>query len=411
MNFEGNISASKSLFNRALILQSWIPSIQIDGFSDCDDVIEMKLALKQIQDGLLLEPKSLKIHAGNAGTTFRFLAFRLSRIPGHHIIEMGDQISRRPQTEIIQILSQLSVKAKLENQQFFISGNGWQIPNDSIQTDTSVSSQFLSGLFLNSIDLPKTLRIRSIQNEVSSELYLKMTLDLLSKCGCQIQTQKNRFSNIEWMIPSNQKLSIHQIKVEPDYSSVLAVVIAAALCGSAYIQNAEQLSLQPDHQMLSLLAEFNIFIKWESSSKLSGLKVDRANNLKAASIDIRNMPDTFPVLSVLCSFCNGTSKLQIPSSLIHKESNRLAEVQKMLDLIGVKYQIDQDYFYIEGQIDIEALKSRLIEKRILAIADPAGDHRMAMAYGILQKLGFRFKILDTKCVSKSFPEFWQVIGL
>ena len=42
--------------------------------------------------------------------------------------------------------------------------------------------------------------------------------------------------------------------------------------------------------------------------------------------------------------------------------------------------------------------------------EPAEDHRMAMAFGLLQLLVPSLTVLDSSCVSKSFPGFWEVLA-
>jgi 3-phosphoshikimate 1-carboxyvinyltransferase len=40
--------------------------------------------------------------------------------------------------------------------------------------------------------------------------------------------------------------------------------------------------------------------------------------------------------------------------------------------------------------------------------DPRGDHRIAMAFGVLSAAtGNRIKILNPECVAVSYPGFWE----
>ena len=45
------------------------------------------------------------------------------------------------------------------------------------------------------------------------------------------------------------------------------------------------------------------------------------------------------------------------------------------------------------------------------LLDPAEDHRMAMAFGLLQLLVPSLVVTDSACVSKSFPEFWDILSI
>ncbi|MCB0351832.1 MAG: 3-phosphoshikimate 1-carboxyvinyltransferase, partial [Bdellovibrionales bacterium] len=77
-NFSGELPASKSIMNRALIAGSYNPNLKILGDSNCDDVRLMKNGLRSLVTG---QP----IDCGHAGTVLRFLALRASRIPGRHV--------------------------------------------------------------------------------------------------------------------------------------------------------------------------------------------------------------------------------------------------------------------------------------------------------------------------------------
>ena len=44
-----------------------------------------------------------------------------------------------------------------------------------------------------------------------------------------------------------------------------------------------------------------------------------------------------------------------------------------------------------------------------AVIDPAGDHRMAMAFAVLGLVTPGMTIDDPECVRKTFPDFWDVL--
>jgi 3-phosphoshikimate 1-carboxyvinyltransferase len=44
-----------------------------------------------------------------------------------------------------------------------------------------------------------------------------------------------------------------------------------------------------------------------------------------------------------------------------------------------------------------------------AVIDPAGDHRMAMAFAVLGLVTPGISISDAECVSKTFPDFFDVL--
>ena len=97
-SFIGLPPSSKSLFNRALLVQSFESQIQIIGESSCDDVQLMKEAVKNFKH-------SKEINCGAAGTVFRFMALRASREPGLHILTGSDRLFQRAHPSPESVLS------------------------------------------------------------------------------------------------------------------------------------------------------------------------------------------------------------------------------------------------------------------------------------------------------------------
>src|SRR6185437_8076628 len=106
-HFNGKVPTSKSILNRALIIQSFAPEVRVVGDSQADDV-------RLMRDGLLNISQN-EIGCGDAGTVLRFLALRISRLPGTHVLTGSERLFSRPQSELIPILSQLSIDAELKD--------------------------------------------------------------------------------------------------------------------------------------------------------------------------------------------------------------------------------------------------------------------------------------------------------
>ena len=137
-DFQGEISSSKSYYNRALIISHYKKNLQIIGESDSQDVFHLKNALKNL---------SSDIDVGEGGTTLRFLTFLVSRIPGTWKLSGSPRLFSRPQNELKNILLQLGVSTTFIKDHIIIESNGW-ISRDLVKVDLSQSSQFASGLVL-----------------------------------------------------------------------------------------------------------------------------------------------------------------------------------------------------------------------------------------------------------------------
>ncbi|MCC6136991.1 MAG: hypothetical protein IT287_00025, partial [Bdellovibrionaceae bacterium] len=174
-SFRGEISSSKSLFNRALIAQSFSEHIQIHGLTQSEDVIYLQKALKAFKLG------EQEFFCGDGGTTFRFLALRVSRKPGEYRLTGSKQLFSRPNKELIKFFDQVGVNYKVESTTLTIKSKGWTLPSTVICAGTE-SSQFLSGIVLSSWELKQELHLE-LPRKIPSRGYLEMTLALMESCG------------------------------------------------------------------------------------------------------------------------------------------------------------------------------------------------------------------------------------
>ena len=397
--FCGTLSASKSELNRLLIVQSFAPQLQVLGGSACDDVRYMREALK-----VVLQGGDISLDAGSAGTTFRFLALRLSRVSGRHLLRGSESLLKRPQAEIIAVLSQLGVKAWLVKEGgrltgMIIEGNGWIQPKNPLKIDGRESSQFASAVLLAAWGLPFDLIIeRSTERSIAtgpSQGYFDMTIGTLKNAGMQIHMTSQSFLTVL----AGSRVTASSIKAEVDVSSAFAVAALGVVGGKATIKNFPARSMQPDQVFVSILQKMGVDIQLDGEV----LIVNRTANLAGIDQDLCGAPDLFPLLAVLCSLAKSPSRLFGAKHLIHKESNRLRETAALLTCVGARFDLHDDGMTIHGGLIPIPLKDA-------HPFDPAQDHRMAMAAALLNLAGANLKILTPEVVDKSFPEFWDLFS-
>ena len=112
--------------------------------------------------------------------------------------------------------------------------------------------------------------------------------------------------------------------------------------------------------------------------------------------DLRDAPDLFPVLAVALARLGG--RLAGLSGLVHKESDRLAEMARLLGELGASLQREGDEVRAVGGARLVAPSHDL---------DPAGDHRVAMALAVAGLVAPGLRLADPGCVGKSWPRFWE----
>jgi len=134
-----------------------------------------------------------------------------------------------------------------------------------------------------------------------------------------------------------------------------------------------------------------------------GAIVARASSLTGIDLgrdDAPSMIDELPLVACLAARAAGTTTIRGAEELRVKESDRIATVVANLRAIGVNADELPDGMCIEG-----------CERPLRGSINTHGDHRIAMAFGVLRALpNSDIAIDDTACVSVSYPEFWNDVA-
>jgi 3-phosphoshikimate 1-carboxyvinyltransferase len=113
--------------------------------------------------------------------------------------------------------------------------------------------------------------------------------------------------------------------------------------------------------------------------------------------DVPSMVDELPLLACLATRATGETVITGASELRVKESDRIAATVANLRAIGATADVLPDGMRIQGAAG--PLRGRVVTH---------GDHRLAMAFGILgAAAGNAIEIDDPACVAVSYPAFWS----
>lgn len=386
--FTGSLDISKSWMNRALILKSYQPGLEIIGSSEAQDVITLEKCLEDLKAG------KKEFYVGFGGTTFRFFALRVSRETGYFVLHGEKKLFSRPQDQLINILKQVSVTATFNagRTEFHIESKGWRSEEKCLvlSVDSSESSQFLTSVLLNSVHLPFDLQIET--SKVTSERYFNYTQKMMASLGFAID---------DLYVSRSQKLLPQKFQGEVDVSSFVSLAAAAVLGGKVHLTNWNKFSQQPDMEFVAFFKRMAIkFITEENNFYISEQR--QWSSLKA---NLEHCPDLFPVMAVLCAFAEGSSHLFGAHQLVHKESNRIEKTFELLKRCGFAVEKLEDGLKIHGNPAAKYLHKDLIQ------FNPDHDHRMAFAARLLQLKGFPVQITDPDVINKSYPQFYQHTGL
>lgn len=388
IDFVGTLSASKSLMNRALIVESLNPGFKAIGHSESDDVVHMKRAVEA------LAKKETVFECGHAGTVFRFLAFRVAREKGTFDLFGSKRLFSRPQNEIQKSLAQMGATSQFletsDGRPFLrIESIGWRPQGDGVFISGQESSQYASGLVLSAWHLPFALGITFNSPLVSADYFL-MTVKLCRRLGMAIEGDGR-----EWFIPAQQKTKMPEYAVELDVSSAFSIAALAVAAGQASLVGFPQSSLQPDIVFLEYFKQMMIPFEMKNET----LKVSQCESWGGLEANLNRHPDLLPVLSVLCAYAKSPSSLSGLDHLAFKESNRIEKSKELIEKLGAQVQVVNN-----SEMTITPTKTHAPAFHF----DPDQDHRMAMAAAVARARGAQIEISNKSVVNKSFPEFWTI---
>lgn len=403
-----DIPASKSLYNRALILKSFEPDLKIlcNTQYESEDVQLLKKALNDLSEG----KKSFFCGAGAA--PLKFLAIRLSREMGTFSIQGTPRLFSRPLGTLLAVLEQVGcsdIECTKDSLTFTSSGL-WP---EKILVNAAQSGQELSALILSSWDLDKECLLEIQSSEVASLSYIEMTLALMMGAGWSGEIQsKERLESI--LLPKKQFVVLDEVYVEPDMSCIAALALMGALKEGIAFNSMIPSSLQGDQIVFRILNDMGVKLSGKEQKKdvaqgsvfenlpsLQRLEVFKADSYTGIEVDLISTPDLFPVLAAFSVSAQSPSVFKGLRNLDIKESKRLAKMTELLTQLGVKCEATEDSFKVYSGA---SLKSEILS------FNPDQDHRLAMAAALLKLQGANIHIESPEVVNKSFPNFWDIFS-
>lgn len=384
-DYNGSLDDSKSIVNRLLVIQSHYKNLKLDFRSDADDVLFLQRALFNLDAG------HTEFEIGSGGTSLRFFLGRLSRNAGRYVIKAHARLLSRPHDDLYKALYQLgTLVLKKNDQTLHVISKGWE-STDTVFVKSDISSQFFSSIILNSWNLKKPLKI-TFGTEVASQSFLRLTKSICQRLGMYIQSESDHI-----VIPPKQTVNVKKLKAEVDASSTFTLACFALLFGHLKVRPFKNEFGQPDFNFLNLFDEWKINYKIRSDF----FELSKQELPKFVELNIESCPDLFPVLCAMLSFSDGMHKIYGAPNLASKESDRIAKTYELLNLAGIAVTKLADGIILQGMSNPPMRKFSF---------NPDNDHRMAFAASIFAYAGYEVDLLNCEVVSKSFPQFWEILG-
>ena len=406
---KGNLQApsSKSSMQRACAaaLISKTKSHIINPGVSNDDLAALRVIrtlganIENLSDGsLLIESNGIKpvndyVNCGESGLGIRMFT-PLVALNSHTItIEGEGSLLNRPMHFFDEILPKLGVEIRSNMGKLPLQIKGPLVPVN-IQTDGSLSSQFLTGLLMAyAATDAKNITIEVIN--LKSRPYIDLTLSVMRAFGLKVPANQDYhsfyFSSETWIKPT---ATIEYI-VEGDWSGGSFLLVAAAIAGQAVLRGLDPGSTQADKAILQALQDAGVPILMGQNEIRIG--DNRQKKLKAFRFDATDCPDLFPPLVALASVCHGSSFIKGVSRLAHKESDRAHTLQEEFGKLGVDILINEDVMGIKGTEKINA-----------ATVHSRHDHRIAMAMAVVAlRAAGPVQIENADAINKSYPDFFN----
>ena len=407
LNATVRVPGSKSLTNRALLIAAlangttkltnalfsddskyFAKALQTLGFDVQLDEAHHEMTVTGL--GGKIPAKKAELFIGNAGTAARFLSAFLTLGHGEYILDGESRMRERPIGDLIEALNQLGVEMEARNNcppvEIFAEG----LPGGKTKIAGNISSQFLSALLMVAPYAQSPVEIE-LTTELNSKPYVDMTVSIIKDFGVEIERdQYSRFT----IHPANY-VPITNYQIESDASAASYFFAAPAICGGTVrVENVSRKSVQGDIAFLDVLAEMGCAVEETDNCIL----VAGTSELRGVDVDMRDIPDTAQTLAAVAPFASSPTRIRGIASARVKETDRVHATCTELVRLGIHVEEHEDGMTIYPCPTFQP-----------ANIQTYNDHRMAMAFSLIGLHFDGIMIENPSCVSKTFPNFFEVL--
>lgn len=399
----------KSISHRALILAALANGeSRIRGILDSDDmrstagvlaalgarIPELSADMRVIGVGLRgLKPPRQTLACGNSGTTARLMAGVVAAHPFWARFEGDESLSRRPMRRIAEPLTYMGAQFEFED------GDGLPmtvrgVDLRSIDWNTGASSaQVKSAILL--AGLVSAVEVRVTETTCSRD----HTERMLRAMGVDVENDRNQVC-----LRPARRLTPIEMEVPADPSSAAFFVALASLASEGELTLTD-VCLNPTRTgfirvMNRMGADIRERTEAERAGEATGTLVVRPsvlNGIRIAEAEVPSLIDELPLVACVAAAAGVDLEITGAAELRVKESDRISTVVQNLRAVGVRAEELPDGLRITG-----------LRGELSGTIDPRGDHRIAMAFGVLSAAsGNRIEIANPECVAVSYPGFWE----
>jgi len=411
------LPGSKSISNLMLLLAALAEgTTEIRDLLDSADTKVMLTALASL--GVGLEPKGANcwrirgiggaggafpvkqgdLFMGNAGTAIRPLTAALALSGGHYKVSGVARMHERPIGDLVDGLRQIGCDIRYTGKDGYPPLEIFPAeikPAGPIRVRGDVSSQFLTALLM-ALPLTGETAVIEMTTELISKPYIEITLNLMARFGVKVEREEwKRFT-----IPGGQGYrGPGVVYVEGDASSASYFLAAGAIGGGPVrVEGVGRDSIQGDVKFADALATMGAQITW--GENWIEARAPATGRLKAFDLDLNHIPDAAMTLAVAALFAEGKCTLRNIASWRVKETDRIVAMATELRKLGATVEEGSDWIAVSPTPTLHANVG----------IDTYDDHRVAMCFSLAALAGIPVRINDPKCVSKTFPDYFDAFA-
>jgi 3-phosphoshikimate 1-carboxyvinyltransferase len=427
------VPGSKSITNRALMCAALADGeTTLQGALFSDDSKWMAQCLRDLGYGIAEDPaaRCITVHGqgglvptdspaargeaalfvGNAGTAARFLPCLVGLAKGGTFKFAGDpRMSERPIKALLDVLRAQGVKVRprLDGTEM-VANNSYPfeliprgLAGGEARIDLTDSTQFASGLMMAAPYMAQDLQLVA-EGDRQQLPYVDMTLAVMEQFGVRGKADNGRYT-----IAAGQRYRAQgAYGVEPDLSAAAYIFAAVALAGGkAGALGVGNASIQGDIRFLKVLQHMGVRFYPEDlgagpdGAPRTGLLAERfpTEPLKGGvTVDMNAFSDQALTLAALAPFASAPITITNVAHIRHQECDRLEAIVANLGSVGIRTESGPDWVRVHpGRPHGAAITTY-------------GDHRVAMAFGLLGLRVPGIVIDDPACVAKTFADYWDV---
>jgi 3-phosphoshikimate 1-carboxyvinyltransferase len=346
-------------------------------------------------DGLRRSRRDLD--AENSGTTMRLLTGILAGQSFDSTITGDASLRKRPMRRVIEPLTRMGAHivardanfAPLEIHGAALQAIHYTLPVASAQVKSAV---LLAGLFAEGET--------SVEEPVCTRDHTEVAL---TEFGATMR----RSGRTIW-VTGRKALEARRLTVPGDLSSAAFFLAATFVLPDSDLV-IHNVGLNPTRTaVLDVLSGWGakikiVSVRGESGELVGDLAVQHAaltGGVLSGAI-VAQLIDELPMLAALGPYTRDGVEIRDAAELRLKESDRVAVLAENLRRMGAHVEERPDGLRVEGQTAGQLRGAEI---------DPAGDHRMAMAFAIAA-LGAKGEsvIRDAGCVAISYPDFFALL--